>query len=296
MASPIFATSPPVVLDFAHSDPTSGGGLQGDLLTLASLGVHPLTVLTALTIQDTSGFSGIQAIDAEWVEDQARALLEDIGVAAFKVGLLAGVDQVSVVAGILSDYDDIPLVLHPGPTRLMHGDGVDDEIYEALRDLLLPQVSLLVADPAEAARLLGDDDGDEAADAAPTPDSAGVVHAATAAALLADRILATGCQAVLLTGVASRGGGSDNLLFADGGLRFTQPRATPAGDLCGSGETLAAALAGCLAGGAELLDAVRSAHEYTAGAVAAGFRPGMGRILPDRLFWARPTPESLDAE
>ena len=83
--------TPPIVLTFAASDPSGGAGMQADILTIASMGCHPLSVLTALTVQDTSGVDGILPMDAEWVADQARAVLEDMPVAAFKIGLLGSV-------------------------------------------------------------------------------------------------------------------------------------------------------------------------------------------------------------
>jgi hydroxymethylpyrimidine/phosphomethylpyrimidine kinase len=87
---PIFSPqpTPPLVLSFAASDPTGGAGIQADLLTLASMGCHPLSVITAITVQDTAGVEEILVIDAEWVGDQARMLLEDVPVAAFKLGML----------------------------------------------------------------------------------------------------------------------------------------------------------------------------------------------------------------
>ena len=104
---------PPVVLTFAASDPSGGAGLQADLLTLASMGCHPLSVVTALTVQDTLGVEGVIAIDADWVADQARALLEDMPVDAFKIGVLGSVENIAAIAEILSDYPDVPLVLDP---------------------------------------------------------------------------------------------------------------------------------------------------------------------------------------
>ena len=90
---------PPLVLTFAASDPTCGAGIQADLMTLASMGCHPLTVITAITVQDTAGVESAFAIDADWVSDQARALLEDMPVAAFKIGMLGSGDIVRQVGG-----------------------------------------------------------------------------------------------------------------------------------------------------------------------------------------------------
>ncbi|HEV2219632.1 MAG TPA: bifunctional hydroxymethylpyrimidine kinase/phosphomethylpyrimidine kinase, partial [Casimicrobiaceae bacterium] len=100
---------PPIVLTFAASDPSGGAGVQADLLTLASMGCHPLSVITALTVQDTLGVEGVMPVDADWVADQARALLEDMPVDAFKIGVLGSVENVVAVAEIISDYPDVPL-------------------------------------------------------------------------------------------------------------------------------------------------------------------------------------------
>src|ERR1700690_3885492 len=95
---------PPVVLTFAASDPTGGAGLQADILTLASMGCHPLSVVTALTVQDTRGVDDLLAIDSDWVVDQARKLLEDMPVAAFKLGVLGSIENITAIAEIISDY------------------------------------------------------------------------------------------------------------------------------------------------------------------------------------------------
>src|SRR6266581_7876353 len=105
------AITPPIVLTLAAADPTGGGGLQGDVLTLASMGCHPLSVVTALCLRDTEGVGEIVPLDADLVVDQARLLLEDVPVQAFKVGLLGSVENIAAVAEILSDYPDIPIVL-----------------------------------------------------------------------------------------------------------------------------------------------------------------------------------------
>src|ERR1043165_2115636 len=103
----------PAVLTFAATDPTSGAGLQADLLALASMGCYPLSVVTALTVQDTAGVEAFLPIDPDWVADQARCILEDMPVAAFKMGMLGSTEIVTVVAEVVSDYPDVPLVLDP---------------------------------------------------------------------------------------------------------------------------------------------------------------------------------------
>ena len=86
--------TPPLVLVFAAADPTGGAGIQADMLTLAGMGCHALTVITALTVQDTAGVEDVLAVDADFVSEQARAVLEDMPVQAFKLGVLGSVENV----------------------------------------------------------------------------------------------------------------------------------------------------------------------------------------------------------
>ena len=142
MSSEPVSGAPPVVLTFAPSDPSGGGGVQADLLTLASMGCHPLSVVTALTVQDTSGIEGVLPIEAEWVADQARCLLEDMPVDAFKIGALGSVENIAAIAEILADYPDVPLVLDPTLSAGRGDAQAADAMTHALRDLLLPQTTI----------------------------------------------------------------------------------------------------------------------------------------------------------
>src|SRR6476659_9878370 len=127
---------PPIVLAFAASDPSGGAGIQADLLTLSSMGCHPLSVVTALTVQDTLGVEGILAIDSDWVADQARALLEDMPVDAFKIGVLGSVENIAAVAEVLSDYPDVPVILDPVLASARGDELATEEMGHALRELL----------------------------------------------------------------------------------------------------------------------------------------------------------------
>ena len=89
---------PPIVLTFAATDPSGGAGLQADILTLASTGCHPLSVVTAITVQDSLGVEGVQPMEADWLTDQARCLLEDMPVDAFKIGVLGSVEIIAAMA------------------------------------------------------------------------------------------------------------------------------------------------------------------------------------------------------
>jgi len=90
--------SPPIVLSFAAADPSGGAGIQADILTLSSMGCHALSVVTAITVQDTVGVEGVLPLDAEWVADQARCVLEDMPVTVFKLGVLGSVEIIAAIA------------------------------------------------------------------------------------------------------------------------------------------------------------------------------------------------------
>src|SRR3954454_21812078 len=152
---------PPIVLSFAASDSSGGAGVQADILTLASMGCHPLSVITAITIQDTAGVDDVLALDPEWVTDQARSVLEDMPVHVFKMGMLGSVEIITAIAEVISDYPNIPLVLAP---VLASGRGVElanDEMVMAMRELLVPQATIITPNSMEARRLAQDDDDDE---------------------------------------------------------------------------------------------------------------------------------------
>src|SRR3954466_7074506 len=150
----------PAVLTFAASDPTSGAGLQADLLALASMGCYPLSVVTALTVQDTAGVESFFSIDPDWVADQARCVLEDMPVAAFKVGMLGSTEIVTIVAEVVSDYPDVPLVLDPVFASRRGEEFAGEEMIAAIRELLVPQSTVVTPNIAELRRLAEEDEED----------------------------------------------------------------------------------------------------------------------------------------
>src|ERR1035437_943593 len=130
---------PPIVLSFAASDPSGGAGIQADIMTLSSMGCHPLTVVTALTVQDTAGVEEIYPVNDDCVNDQARALLEDMPIAAFKLGLLGSVENIVAIAAILADYPDIPLIFDPVLASGRGDQFANEDMVDAMLELLLPQ-------------------------------------------------------------------------------------------------------------------------------------------------------------
>ena len=263
---------PPLVLVFAASDPSGGAGLQADIMTLSSMGCHPLSVVTAVTIQDTMGVDDVSPIDAEWVADQARCVLEDMPVAAFKIGLVGSLEQIAAIAEVVSDYPDVPLVLDPVLASGRGDELVTDEMVHALKELLIPQSTIITPNSLEARRLAADGEEDNPPDLAEC----------------ARRIVAGGCEYVLITGAHENTTQVVNTLYGQNGgvVRSDSWQRLP-GSYHGSGCTLASAIAATIANGLEISDAVKDAQEYTWQTLKAAFRPGMGQHLPDRLFWAR---------
>jgi hydroxymethylpyrimidine/phosphomethylpyrimidine kinase len=269
----------PAVLTFAATDPTSGAGLQADLLALASMGCYPLSVVTALTVQDTAGVESFYPIDPDWVADQARCILEDMPVAAFKMGMLGSTEIVTVVAEVVSDYPDIPLVLDPVMASGRGDEFAGEDMVRAMRELLVPQSTIVTPNIPELRRLADEDDNDDAN-----------------LAECAQRLLDTGCEYVLVTGTHASTPEVVNTLYHRGGVLRSDTWQRLAGSYHGSGCTLAAALAANLARGLDIGDAVYEAQEYTWQALSHAFRPGMGQYLPDRLFWARESDGDDDAK
>ncbi|BBP01912.1 hydroxymethylpyrimidine/phosphomethylpyrimidine kinase [Sulfuriferula nivalis] len=262
---------PPIVLTFAASDPTGGAGIQADILTMTSMGCHALSVLTAITVQDTVGVEDYFPLDAEWISDQARCLLEDMPVAAFKIGMLGSLEALATIAAIVADYPDIPLILDP---VLASGRGDElstDDMRAAMMDMLIPQTTIITPNSVEARNLVQDE----------------IVNDNDALDICAQHLLATGCEYVLITGTHEGTAQVINTLYdATGELRADTWTRLP-GSYHGSGCTLASAIAAALAHGMSISDAVHEAQAFTYEALRAGFRPGMGQFIPDRLFWAR---------
>lgn len=276
---------PPIVLTFSATDPSGGAGMQADILTIASMGCHPLSVVTAVTVQDTTGVDDVQPIDSEWVADQARSVLEDMPVMAFKIGLLGSVENIAAIAEVISDYPDIPLVFDPILASGRGDELANEDMRDAMRELLLPQTTILTPNSIEARRMIQDEENDE-----DNPDLAEC----------AKRIIQLGCEYVLVTGTHEHTPKVINTLYGERGVVRSDNWPRLPGIYHGSGCTLASAIAALLANGLSVEDAVKEAQEYTWQALKYGFRPGMGQHIPDRLFWAREEgedgPEQDDAQ
>jgi hydroxymethylpyrimidine/phosphomethylpyrimidine kinase len=249
--------TPPRVLSVAGSDSGGGAGIQADLKTMLALGVHGMSVVTAVTAQDSTGVHGYWELPPEAVDAQLAAVLDDIGVDAVKTGMLASPDLVRVAATRLAGLD-APIVVDPVCVS-KHGDALlVPEAVEAIITDLLPIATVVTPNLAEVARLTG----------LVIDDAAGQRKAAAA-------LLAFGPTWVLIKGGHLAGDAVDLLSDGDTAIELRAPRLEVA-HTHGTGCTLASAIASHLALGATVPDAVRAAKTYVTGAIAAGFPLGAG--------------------
>jgi len=274
-------------MTFAATDPSGGAGLQADILALASIGCHPLSVVTGVTVQDTVGVESVMALDADWINDQARTILEDVQVAAFKLGLLGSVENVAVIAEIMADYPDVPLLIDPILTSGRGDDLTNEEMQAAMCELLFPQATLITPNSLEARRLAFYDESDE------------IKHSSLDEC--AQRLLTMGTEYVLITGTHERSTDVVNSLYGgnnmgESGLIKAYHWERLSGSYHGSGCTLTSAIAACLAHGLSMEEAIQEAQEYTWQTLKNAFRPGMGQFIPDRFFWARDDEEGDDKD
>jgi len=257
----------PVVMTLSGNDPTGGAGIQADIETLASMGCHAAPVITTLTVQDTQDIKSYATIETDMLIQQARAVLEDMAIDAFKIGLLGSVEAVEAIHAILTDYPDIPVILDP---VLISGGGsnlADDDIIEAMANLLFPLTTLITPNSTEA-RLLAPE--------ADTLDACAQV------------LQELGCEYVLITGTHENSREVINRLYGDQKLLESYHWERLPDSYHGSGCTLASAIAGLLANGLDMQTAVNEGQEYTWESLRQGYRLGMGQLVPNRLFWARP--------
>ena len=262
----------PLILTFGVSDPVGAIGIQAGLATCAAMGCHGISVLTGLLVSDTARIEGMQPMDADWVADQARMVLEDMPIAAFKVGALGSIENVTVIAEIISDYPDIPLILDPFVSSLPDQGMDSEDILIAMRELLLPQATLFLASGVEVAR------------------QAEVWREPSTDDVLADdvcEIIDLGCEYVFVTGTRCELQDVANTLFNGSGVIRNYVWQRLPGTFSGAGATLSAAITAMLATGLDVPEASLEAQEFTMAALSHAQRFGMGKLVPDRYFWAR---------
>ncbi|MCW8962244.1 MAG: hydroxymethylpyrimidine/phosphomethylpyrimidine kinase [Gammaproteobacteria bacterium] len=255
----------PTCLVFSGHDPSGGAGVQADIEAVASMGSHAVTVITALTVQDTANVHAVESVSAPLFIQQTRTLLADIKPAAVKIGLIPDVAIVEAIHSILVDMGGVPIVLDPvvwsgGGTLLQ-----DDAVAEAVKSLLFPLATVITPNEREAKRYAANAD---------TLEACGI------------SLLESGCDYVLITGGDSGTDKVTNKLYANNRCLdiFSWPRLPH--EFHGSGCTLASSIAGLLSHGHEPHTAIREAQKYTWDSLNHAYRTGRGQKQPHRFFWA----------
>ncbi len=255
----------PVVLVFAGNDPTGGAGIQADIESIASMGAHAAPVITSITVQDTQDVKSYFPLGLTGIIEQARAVLEDMPIAAIKIGMLGSLEAIEAISSILVDYPDIPVVLDPVISAGGGATLMDDEMLAAICNLLIPKTTVLVPNSEEARLLAREADVMEAC---------------------AQELMDMGAEYVLITGSHEKTVEVINLFFGNSRLIDTFSWERLPHTYHGSGCTLAACIAGLLAHRIDPLSAVHEAQEFTWKSLQAGYRLGMGQLIPNRFFWA----------
>lgn len=260
----------PLALTIAGSDPSGGAGIQADLKTFEAHGVYGMSVVTALTAQNTTGVRAFEVVSPAFVRQQLDAVLEDIGTDAAKTGMLASAAVMEAVAAGVAHHGIDALVVDPVAAS-KHGDPLlEPDAVTAMRDVVVPRALVVTPNLGEVELLTG-------------------VAVATVDDLprAGDAMLELGCRWVLVKGGHLEGEEAVDLL-TDGRHRewCAAPR-LDARDTHGTGCTLAAAITARLATGDDLVPAVRSAKDYLTGALRRGVRIGSGIGPVDHQWRAR---------
>jgi len=275
-AEDIDDAGPACVMVFNASDPSGAGGLAADITAIASVGAHALPVVTGAYARDTAEVLDHFSFDEEAITEQARAILEDTPAQVFKVGFLGSPEAISAVAEIATDYADVPVIAYM-PNLSWWDESQIDLYLDAFRELMLPQTTVLVGNHSTLWRWLlpewSSDKSPTARDIAKAAADMGVAYTLVTGIPLPDQFL-------------------DNVLATPqsvlGSEKFERFEAV----FSGAGDTLSAALAALVAAGSDLASATTEALSYLDRCLDAGFRPGMGNVVPDRLFWAQPEAEA----
>ena len=259
----------PQLLIISASDPTSGAGMQADIQTVSSLGCHPLSVLTGLTVQDTKGVHHVSPVDSKLFEAQTRAILDDSKIDLIKCGMLSSEENIHVLAKLLNEYPNIPLVLDPIMASGRGDELTSESMRQLMIELILPKVTLLTPNIMEARELVKLDDQvkeisiDEAA----------------------KRLLAGGCENVLVTGTHEATDDVVNKLYLSDGEAESYVWKRLPYEYHGSGCTLASAIAAYIAQGLSLKQAVEEGQDFTWHTLESAIQTGQGQRIPNRFFW-----------
>ena len=271
---------PVCVMVFNASDPSGAGGLAADVTAIASVGAHPLPVVTGAYVRDTAEVFDHFAFDEDAVSQQARTILEDVPVQVIKVGFAGSPETLSTIAEIAADYPDVPVISYM-PSLSWWDEGPTDLYEDAFRELLLPQTTVLVGNHSTLWRWLLPEWNNER-----SPTARDIAKAASE----------MGVPYTLVTGVPLPDQFVENVLATPQTVLASEKFERFDAVFSGAGDTLSAALAALVAGGADLAAAASEALAYLDRCLDGGFRPGMGNVVPDRLFWAQPESDEEDED
>ncbi len=257
-----FNVETPVVLSFCNLDPSGASGIQADIETLSSLGVHCTPIPTALSAQDTQSIHHCDPINTTMIIEQARTVLEDMTIKAFKLGWLGNFKNIEAIHTILTDYPHIPVIFDP---CLKLADPDDQKIIATIRTLLLPHCDIVILNTVEAHILAPEADNIKAC---------------------AHEILGYECEHLLITGCQSSAENTTSHLYNSHGLikQYSQQRINQS--FAGAGSTLSASISAYLSHDFSIFETVQQAHKYTWESLQHGRRIGMGQLHPNRLYWA----------
>ncbi len=256
----------PVVMTMSGSDPTGGAGIQADIETLASLGCHAAPVITSITAQNTTNVLECSQIEEAMIVEQSRIVLEDMDIAAIKIGLVGSEITARAIHTLLTDYPSIPVILDPVINAGGAKQLADENVLIAINSLLIPLATVVTPNSEEARKL------------APEADTLDACAMA---------LLERGAHYILITGTHEKTDDVCNTLY--GNHRILDNRHWPrlAGQFHGSGCTLAAALAAHVANGNDIVAATHQAQEYTWKCLESARRLGMGQEIPNRFHWVK---------
>jgi hydroxymethylpyrimidine/phosphomethylpyrimidine kinase len=262
--------APPTALTIAGSDSGGGAGIQADLKTFFACGVHGMSAVTAVTVQNSYGVSGFYELPPHAVAEQIESVTTDIGVDAAKTGMLASAEIMRAVADTVRRLDLHPFVVDPVAAS-QHGDPLlQPDALDTLREAIVPLADLITPNLGEVRLLTGIE-----------------VHSRDDMATAARALHALGPRWVLVKGGHLSGDSATDLLYD--GEEFVELPA-PRHDTMhthGSGDTLAAAITAALAHGLDMIAAVRAGKEFVAASIAASYPLG-GGLGPVSQLWRVP--------
>ena len=278
--SPSESASPACILVANANDPSGAGGLTSDIATVISVGGHGVSIVTGSYIKDTTEVFDHFSFDDEAVAEQARAALEDLPVQAIKIGFVGSPENIAALAEMASDYAQLPVISYMPNLSWWQDDRID-QYLDAFEEMMLPQTTVLVGNHSTLWRWLLPD---WKSDASPT--------ARDLAAAAAEH----GAPYTLVTGIPQPEQFVENVLTSPNTVLCSGRFELFDAIFTGAGDTLSAALTALIGCGCDLPEACGEAFSYLDNCLGAGFRPGMGHVIPDRMFWAEPEDEEEKSE